>query len=153
MIRWDQIRDDLIWDGSWLDIYIRETTLEDWNQFLSFVRKTMQYQYFVDGELTTLPLVAVAIFSSQKHPKLLSVWVGEAQLNCHFFAEDEIDLDLDPRQITGEEIFDAIRQFMEQLAVAIQRSILLTPENLGEHPIAQYEPESKSWYYFPPTSA
>jgi hypothetical protein len=151
MIRWNQVRDDLIWDGSWLDIYIRETTLDDWNQFLNVVRRTMQYQYFVNGELATLPLVSVDIFSPQKHPKLLSVWVGGAQLNCHFFAEGEIELDLDPRQITSEEIFDAIKQFMEQLAVAIHRSIQLTPENLSEHPIAQYEPESKSWQYFPIT--
>jgi hypothetical protein len=146
---WDRVHDDLIWDGSLRDIYIRETTLDNWNQFLSVVRETKQYQYFIDGELTQLPTVAVDIFSKKNHQKLLLVWVGEAQLNCHFFAEGEIELDLDPRQVMKQENFEAIGQFMEQLAIAIQRSVLLTPENLSEHPIIQYEPESKSWQYFP----
>ncbi len=146
---WDQVRSDLVWDGSWRDIYIKGTTLEDWNQLLSVVRGTTQYQYWVDGELTPLPTVATNIFSTQRHVKLLSIWVGGVQLNCHFFAEGEIELDLDPRQVTSEESFDALRQFMEQLAIALQRSILLTPENLGEHPIAKYEPELQSWQYFP----
>jgi hypothetical protein len=148
---WNLVHDDLIYDGSLRDIYIRETTLDNWNQFLSVVRATKQYQYFVDGELTPLPAVAVDIFSKRNYQKILSVWVGEVQLNCHFFAEGEIELDLDPQQVTNQESFDAIRQFMEQLAIAIQRSVLLTPENLSEHPIIQYEPESKSWQYFPPT--
>jgi hypothetical protein len=149
---WDRVKDDVIWDGSLRDIYIMQTTLYDWNQFLNFVRETKQYQYFVDDKLTPLPGMAVDIFSKrEKHQQLLSVWVGETQLNCHFFVESEIELDLDPRQMSGEESFDALRQFMEQLAIAIQRSILLTPENLSEHPIAQYEPESKYWQYFPTT--
>jgi hypothetical protein len=84
---WDQVRNDLIWDGSWRDIYVKGTTLDNWNQFLSLVKGTTQYQYFVDGQPTLLPSVAVNILSIREQTKLLSIWVGEVQLNCHFFAE------------------------------------------------------------------
>ncbi|MDX2211796.1 MAG: hypothetical protein SFY66_00780 [Oculatellaceae cyanobacterium bins.114] len=146
---WDQVRNDLIWDGSLRDIYVKGTTLDDWNQFLSVIRETAQYQYFVDGQPTLLPSMAVNIFSIQEQTKLLSIWVGGVQLNCHFFAEKEIELDLDPQQITSEESFNALRQFMEQLADALQHLILLTPEDLSEYPIAKYEPELQCWHYFP----
>lgn len=146
---WDQVRNDLVWDGSWRDIYVKETALDDWDQFLSVVRETVQYQYFVGGQLTLLPSVAINIFSVQKQTKLLSIWIGGVQLNCHFFSEREIELDLDPRQIASEENFNALRQFMEQLADALQRPILLTPENLSKQPIAEYEPELQRWRYFP----
>ena len=75
--------------------------------------------------------------SIQEQTKVLSIWLGGVQLNCHFFAEREIELDLDPRQITSEESFNALRQFMEPLADALQHPILLTPENLNECPIAE----------------
>jgi hypothetical protein len=38
---------------------------------------------------------------------------------------------------------------MEHLADALQYPILLTPENLSEYPIAEYEPELQCWHYFP----
>ena len=87
--------------------------------------------------------------SIQEQTKVLSIWLGGVQLNCHFFTEREIELDLDPRQKTSEESFNALRQFMEHLADALQHPILLTPKNLSEHPIAEYEPELQCWHYFP----
>ncbi|WP_088894212.1 hypothetical protein [Leptolyngbya ohadii] len=146
---WEQVRHDLVWDGSLRDIYIQRTTLDNWNQFLRLVRATANYQYYVDSEPEILPAIAADIFLTEKYPKLLSIWIAEVQLNCHFFSQKEIELDLDPRQITNEETFNQIKQFMEQLAKALGRSTRLTPENLPGFPMLEYNPGSQCWEYFP----
>lgn len=89
---------------------------------MSIIKEETQHRFLVDANPTPLPQKTESIFSMREHQKLLSIWIEEVQLNCHFFVEDEIELDLDPRQISKKS-FDAVLLFLEHVAAILQRSI------------------------------
>jgi len=50
------------------------------------------------------------------------------QLNCHFFQNDDIELDLDPREVTGQAQLDALLEFMRDIGRTTSASVVLTPK-------------------------
>jgi hypothetical protein len=129
---WTEIAAELTWDGAWRDIYVVGTTLRDWQRVLDSLHannpKTVAFN--VDGEETSFPPSAEVIFERrQEAATLLQVTVGNMHLNCHFFCQDEIEFDLDPRELQGEEDLDALAGFMSILANETGKPAILTHEN------------------------
>ena len=47
--------------------------------------------------------------------------------------EDEIELDIDPREVTSPTAVDRVLEFMERLGAHLARDVILTEENSPEH--------------------
>jgi hypothetical protein len=76
----------------------------------------------------------------------MSVSAGSVQLNCHFFCANEIEFDLDPREVHGQADLDALLSFMEMIAVATAKPVLMTPENMHDSPfIRVVSPETAEY--------
>jgi hypothetical protein len=119
------------------------TSAVDWEAFLQFAgRFPCAYSY--DGEARTLPTVA-QLFTDRSGSHLLSISVGSVAVNCHFFVETEIELDLEPKEIERSSKHDQVLQFIEGLATAVAKPVLLTPENGPNIPYLSYEPTSGAW--------
>ena len=71
---------------------------------------------------------------------LMRVQVGKALLHCHFFAIEEIEIDIDPREIASAIEHDGVMGFIESLGRALGKPVVLTPENDPETPIVSYQP-------------
>jgi hypothetical protein len=67
------------------------------------------------------------------------------RINCHFFVPDEIELDIDPREVTGPEELAAVLQFVEQLARATGKDAVLTPESSPEIVLLHYRQAGQGW--------
>lgn len=149
MTSWSDIQKEFVPDGSLRDIYVFETDLQDWQHFTEFVRSgPWPFRLTENGE--ELPLSDPAqIFSkrSESTSTMLSVFLGAVQLNVHFFCEQEIELDLDPGQVRGEDDLSALVDFMHRLADTIGKSTVLTPENCREIVVLRVEPGSMSVAY------
>ena len=52
-----------------------------------------------------------------EHAVLLKVWVGHVQLNCHYFALDSVDFDIEVSVLGDPDRFDCLAAFMEWLSV------------------------------------
>src|SRR5437870_3610574 len=103
MITWRDVEDDFRWDGALCDIYVHGTTLLDWKAFLTFVRTgSYKYRFEVAEKESAIPESPALLFTSDC-TRLLSVFVGGIRVNCHFFTPDEIELDIDPREVTRGE--------------------------------------------------
>jgi hypothetical protein len=68
------------------------------------------------------------------------------RLNCHFFDEQELEFDLDPSQVTGQVQLDGLLAFMRSLAAAVARTVLLSPENMHDHPFVRVAPDGECEY-------
>jgi hypothetical protein len=130
-------------DGSLRDVYLSSTSHDDWAAFLA-VANQYPSEYLFDGEVTDMPTVA-AIFGNREGTHLLRITVGSAQINCHFFTPEEIELDIDPRQVESQETHTAILGFVEAVADAAGKLARITPENSPESPILSYEPDGERW--------
>jgi|APAra7269096714_1048519.scaffolds.fasta_scaffold01049_20 hypothetical protein len=130
-------------DGSLRDVLIRETTLTDWAVLLDLSRRhAVDYQ--VDGAAMALPS-AERIFASRDVSHLLRIRVGQADLNCHFFLVEEIELDIDPRQIIELETHQALLGFLADVATATGNTVDITEENSPDVVLLRFDPTSGRW--------
>jgi hypothetical protein len=133
-------------DGSLRDLYVLNTSASDWETLLEFVAQ-FPCAYTYDGETRTRPSVE-QLLNHRDGSHLLRITLGSATVNCHFFAETEIELDLEPREIEASNEHDQVLRFMEGLASAVAKPVLLTPENSSDAPYISYEPASSAWHIY-----
>jgi hypothetical protein len=123
-------------DGSLREVYFTDTSLEDWVNFIRFIQG-FQHQYSYDHEAQPVWPVE-QIFANREAPHLLSINIGGIFINCHFFIAEEIELDIDPREVTGPAQHHAILEFIAAMAKALQRSAVLTRENEEVRPFLTF---------------
>lgn len=142
MLAWDDLKAEFTWDGGWRDICVADTSIADWAAALEMIRTAgFRLKFTNDGAESASPDDVLRIFSKPRETSLLlAVFVGAVQLNCYFFAESEIEFDLDPREVVGQTELDAVIAFMRKLASCTQKYALMTPENAHQAPFIRVAP-------------
>jgi hypothetical protein len=150
-VPWPQIAPGLEADGSLRDVYILGTSLDDWPSVWSALfAGSNSVSFTVDGEPRTPPLdVAEAFLLRRNHAVCASYALGRQRLNCHFFIEEEVEFDLDPRDVDGPAEADRLAQFMEALGRATSKEVRLTLENEPDTIIARYVPDTAQVVWIP----
>jgi hypothetical protein len=65
----------------------------------------------------------------QSNPTRLFVWANpQLQLNCHFFVDTEIELDVSPYDLRDERQFEDFVNFLRWLASSLKRAVFVTHE-------------------------
>jgi hypothetical protein len=132
---WEDYRKAFEFNGSWRDIYITETELKDWKTLLEFLSEGhYPVRYLVNNVEQPLSINAWQIFQDKKEDKLPLLWidVSGVMLACHFFDQNEIEFDLDPREVTDETRAEAVFNFMKRLADELDKDVIMTEENAIE---------------------
>lgn len=135
-------------DGSLRDVYVLNTTIGDWETLITLAR-AHEHEYKRDGVADALPN-AQTVFQDREHSHLLSVIIGKVSINCHFFIPEEIELDINPREIEGQKEHTSILQFIEQLAEATQKDVVITAENSPDAVLLRYKQLSHFWHAHEP---
>jgi hypothetical protein len=146
MISWERCKEDFEWDGSWRDIYITPASLNDWSVIFPFLRIQPEFEFFTESGERIIPENIEASFFTESRPTL-RFRVGGILVVFHFFTPDEIECDIDPREVTDQTSFDALLEFIRQLGNLTRKRAVLTPENLPDEPIISYTPESGDFQY------
>jgi hypothetical protein len=141
-IAWENVRDEFAFDGSWRDICVSGTTVAHWQRMLDSIRSAgYRLTYFRDGQPGELPTKATDAFPLPGEcDRRLSVWFGDVLANCHFFNVEEIEFDIDPREVKGQHELDALFRLMRCLAQATEKAVVLTAENMRETVIFRVSP-------------
>jgi hypothetical protein len=139
----NQTADLWLVDGSLRDIYVFSAVAGDWDAFLALAQ-AYPHDYTHDGVPQPLP-EGSAIFQDRAHSHLLSLRAGPVRINCHFFVPEEIEFDIDPREVTGAEEHVAVLQFVEQLARATRKDAVITLENSPEIWLLRYQQANQLW--------
>jgi len=145
-------------DGSFRDLYVLDTTVDDWKALFNLLRsrRAFSHQLFINGEPAAIPQNPDPGFPDS--PSLqsgnvgwsLSIDLDGLQLAAHFFSPEQIEFNLDPKQLNAE-TFVELLNFMASLGRALKREVLLTPENREHAPIAKYDPRQDSITKVPAT--
>ena len=138
---WNEYKFEFEPDGSLRDIYIKGVDLNDWQAFIDFLRGTeATLDYYVEGEPAELPASIAEVVIDQIHTHLLTIGLDGVAVNCHFFIPEEIELDLDPREIDNESKAMVVFRLMSTVGRTLNKQVILTPENTEGQPIFKYEP-------------
>jgi hypothetical protein len=130
-------------DGTLRDVYVFNTAAGDWDALL-LLAQTHTHEYKRDGVTQPLP-GATTLLQDREHSHLLSVLAGPVRINCHFFVQEQIELDIDPQEIGGTAEHLAVLQLLEQLAQATRKDVVVTPENLPEAVLLHYNQANRTW--------
>ena len=130
------------WDGSLRDIYVHDVDMADWQRLWDYLRAgPYALEFTADGERHPLPDRVDAAFDQAVEASVALLIDGpHLALVCHFFTPNEIELDVDPRAIDGEQRLDRLLTFLRTLARLLRKEVILTPENLPDHPWFRIDP-------------
>lgn len=131
-------------DGSLRDIYVSGATQVTWGAFLELAR-SYGAKLLSQGRPADFPAVQDGL-ADLGHNHLLVVSLGQVRLHCHFFSPDEIELDVDPRDVTSEDDHLAVLKFVRSLSISCKLAAVITPENLKDRPYLRFEPENNQWF-------
>ena len=136
-------------DGSLLDIYVQETTLDDWFTLIDYLNANYKVKYdpTSDNELQDkINKDYVTTFLLDKTGELecrtVSVFSNNLVFNCHFFLKDEIEFDADPKEFKEQKDFETLIAFMTAISKALSKEIILTAEGCSNIPLITLDSSS-----------
>lgn len=119
---------------AWRDIYVLGTNINAWQRLIDELRKSdYDLTYFRNGQTVLLPEDAKDPFPLEgKCDRLLFVCFGGVLAYCHFFTSDEIEFDIDPREVVGQPQLDRLFDFMRCLAESVGQDAILCPGSCSD---------------------
>jgi len=131
MKEWSNVKKEFEIDGSLRDIYVEDVDSNIWNIFIGEVRRSPFRSEFTHGDRIVVLPDSIEIIKKMQDtdPTMLQIWIEDGlTVNCHFFMESEIELDVDPRDIQNKKPYMLLTGFMGWLSNLTGRAVKLTHE-------------------------
>ncbi|MFC9076002.1 hypothetical protein ACFTY7_02945 [Streptomyces sp. NPDC057062] len=147
---------DLLWDdvayffdpdlmGSLPDVRVPDASVEDWQALLDLVGECGWKCRYSEGE-TVLPVPkAETVYSRSADAECpeLRVWPSTEVLAIfRFHAPEEIDFDVDLRELQGQERLDVFCGFLRDIGRRTGKPVLMDPEGDYGHPVLGFDVET-----------
>lgn len=121
-------------DGSFRDIYVHNTTKEDWQIWADYVNKNYKTTFQVYDKQVKENMVDVSIIFDywngvNENCSTATIFIDDIQINAHFFTDQEIENDITPKEIKTIDDHDKLINYMVGLSNALNKKVILTPEN------------------------
>ncbi|ARV08293.1 hypothetical protein BTO05_01045 [Winogradskyella sp. PC-19] len=137
-MNWKELNNDIyFWDGSWRDIFIPDTDRNDWKIFVDFINERFDIKWFNENTQKTETKINFDRLIEFWDKKIdwnntANIYLDNIQINTHFFTEDEIECDIDPREFNGINDHEKLMEFLTELSNRLNKRIKITPENCPE---------------------
>lgn len=135
---WSELQNKIYyWDGAWRDLYIFQTTREDWQKWVNYVNQNHRIDWYngkTAKDESKIDFRVVDEFWNGNHDlsSTAKVFIDTIQINAHFFMDTEIENDIDPREFESIEDHYKLIQYMTDLSNLLDKPVILTPENEPE---------------------
>ena len=128
-----------------IDAWVFDTTTEDWQKTLDFISsRFQQLRYYVEGEPSKLPALASEVLEVRpKRGNSLSINIDGIALHSYFFCREEIDFDINPREVRHAPALQHVFEFFGNLANRLGKDIVITTEGNREFAIFRLRPDSE----------
>jgi hypothetical protein len=129
-----------------LDIYIFDTTEDDWSKVLNYLYSNHKYinVFFVDQQSSPFLMDVKSIFDlASDHSVRLRIDEEQLQLNCHFFVVEEIEFDIDPRAIDSDNRLTRLLEFIHDIGNLLRKSVVMTPESESHIHYLLFDPQTR----------
>ena len=137
-MNWADLKDKIYyWDGSWRDIYVLHTSRADWKIWVDYVNKNYRIGWHnakADKDENQIDFGVIKEYWSGNHDlcSTANVFIDKIQINAHFFDDNEMENDIDPREFNSMEDHNKLIKYMVDLSTLLDKEIILTPENEHE---------------------
>lgn len=134
--RWNDIQWIFKPDGSLRDIYVQDISILEWEKLIDHINANFNLTYSktdkIDKEYV---LKYLRDTSGKMESKSLTIHLGQIKVNCYFFLSEQIEFDIDPKEVNSVNDFEKIEKFMTSISETLQEQVTLTAENNPELPL------------------
>ncbi|RPE37214.1 hypothetical protein EDD90_0024 [Streptomyces sp. Ag109_O5-1] len=144
---------DLLWDdvkcffdpdlmGPLPDVRVPDASAGDWQEVLDLVaERDWQCQYSEDETPLPVPRAeAVLSRSADAGYPSLRVWpTADVLAIFRFYADDEIDFDVDLRELQGQGQLDVFCGFLREIGRRLGKPVLMDPQGRCGHPVLGFD--------------
>ncbi|MER6137105.1 hypothetical protein [Streptomyces sp. NPDC001815] len=131
--------------GALPDVRVPNTSVEDWQLVLDLVAKKGWKRQYSEGE-TVFPVPrAEAVLSRPADAECpdLQVWLSaDVVAIFRFHAHDEVDFDVDLRELQGQERLDVFCGFLREVGRRLGKPVLMDPEGDYGRPVLGFDAEA-----------
>jgi hypothetical protein len=134
--KWNDIQWVFEPDGSLRDIYVQDISIREWEILIDHLNANFNLTYSdkdkIDKEYV---LEYLRDTSGEMESKTLTIHLGQIKVNCFFFLSEQIEFDIDPKEVNSIKDFEQIEKFMISISEILQEQVTLTEENSPEFPL------------------
>jgi hypothetical protein len=134
--KWNDIQWIFEQDGSLRDIYVQDISLREWEKLIDHLNTNFKVT-FSDQEKIDKKYVLEYLqdTSGEMESKSLTIHLGQIKVNCYFFLSEQIEFDIDPKEVNSVSDFELIEKFMTSISETLQEQVTLTAENYPKFPL------------------
>ena len=135
---WNDIKWIFEPDGSLRDIYVQDVTLNDWEKLIDFLNSNYDIKFGEDKSNQIDKEYVIKYLkdeTGEMESKALKIDYDGINIHCYFFLPDQIEFDIDPKEIKTIMDFESIEKFMVSVSKTLKNQITLTGENSQEFPL------------------
>ncbi len=138
-MNWETLKNEIYyWDGSWRDIYVKETNEDDWLKWVSVVNNKYRIQWFnpkTNKEEMQIDFEVIREYwnGNQDLFSSATIYIDEIQIKSHFFDDAEIENDIDPREFKSIDDHHKLVNYLKLISQACGKEVILTPENSSDY--------------------
>ncbi len=139
---WEDIKWIFEHDGGLRDIYIKDVNIEDWELLIDFLNENYKIKYGttqnnLDYNIIDIQYVLQFLSnqSIEMEHKTASIILDKVIINTHFFADNQIEFDIAPKEINSPSNYKKIINFMLDLSHLLKKEVILTGEMQIDFPL------------------
>ena len=148
-MNWNQLKNKIYaWDGGWLDIYVRDTTTKDWEKWTQYVNQNFRIDWYngqTERDESKIDFTVIQEYWDGNHDlcSTAKVFIDDnIQVNSHFFDNEEIENDIDPREFKTIEDHNKLIDYLKGLSKILDSEVTVTPENCPDIELMKIKGES-----------
>lgn len=137
---WNDIKWIFEPDGSLRDIYVQEVSLIDWIQLIDFLNDSYTLNYDSSNRIDKVDVVNyLKDESGEMESKSVYINLEGITIACHFFLIDQIEFDIDPKEIKSLNDYKKVEAFMNSVSKILSNQVTLTGENSPKFPLIKID--------------
>ena len=139
---WEDIKWIFEPDGALRDIYVQDVRQSDYRKLINLLNS--QYKLKFGGEYSNqIDFDYIQKMWNDETGKIetksLTINLEGITVKSHFFIPEQIEFDIQPRQIIQLSDFDKVLNFMENISKVVGKQVTLTNENRIEFPLIKID--------------
>ena len=135
---WENINWIFKSDDSLRDIYVQNTSIEDWGKLIDLLNSEYNLKYFSENKINKDEVFKyLEDETGEVESKTVSIEIENIKINCHFFLIEQIEFDIEPSEIKTKSDFEKVLSFMKLISSTLKKQITLTGENDASFPLVK----------------
>ncbi len=104
---WNDIKWIFEPDGSLRDIYVQDVSLKEWEELIDFMNSEFRLSYSGEDQIDKkYTLKYLQDTSGEMQSRSLTIDLGSIKVNGYFFLVEQIEFDIDPKEINSIDDFE-----------------------------------------------